>query len=833
MQLDVTLRKGFRLGDWEVRPIEGLLEGAQGARHLQPKTMDVLVCLASSSGQVLTRDELIERVWDGHAVSDEPLTRCIHEIRRALGDPCGEARYIKTIPKRGYQLLPDIGELSRSVSASASIMGPRTAPDWALASGSVADSESVVPSVSLIDLPAESLPDSAVEQQASSGLFWEVTRQRVLWVGALYALLAWVFVQLARYAELQTTAGQAFPDWLVPALVVIVLLGFPVAIFFAWVRQIEVDQPHRLKAPDVTLNNMFSLLWSRRGIDVVLVTAVITGLAALAVDFTPPIAAEVAAAEHKSIAVIPFTHAAGNRDMEWLSVSLAEDLNVRLRDYSELDLSERGRSIGAAAEQLNAQQLGERLNVRYLLEGIVVEGNSGLRINATLTDAATGFEVWSGYYSQPANALPAIQQEMVTGITTALAVEQSYVADSAVSWPADLGGDAYISYLQGLYHLVDTADADSAARAAAWFERALMDDKRVAMAGIGLCQAYTRELEISGSAWAHGKAHQVCAGAVKQSPKLAAAHLAQADYYRVAGFPREAIDRYEWVTAQQPGNADAWRGLGMARLQEQITDGAEQAFRTALALRPGDIRTHEAYARFLLDAGRYAQAVAVGRTLVQLDRDCSAAYAMYAEALFNTGEFAGAIQAGRQAVANDLSNRAAIMTIADSYYYLGDYARAGQIYRQAARLRPDDPFAEGGMANSLAQVGEAAADEQARMAYARARLLAERALDSAQSDVQTMLALAYYCATLGDVPCAEQQQAKAVAAGMATGDEFYWSALVHAQLGDFEAASDAAQAALKRGYPQHLMLSDPLLAKVWSQYQFATVRAASFATANY
>ena len=110
MELDAALRKGFRLGDWEVKPIEGLVTGAEGSHHLQPKTMDVLVCLAASPGQVVTRDEIIERVWNGSAVSDEPLTRCIHEIRRCLGDHSDEPEYIKTIPKRGYRLLAAVGE---------------------------------------------------------------------------------------------------------------------------------------------------------------------------------------------------------------------------------------------------------------------------------------------------------------------------------------------------------------------------------------------------------------------------------------------------------------------------------------------------------------------------------------------------------------------------------------------------------------------------------------------------------------------------------------------------------------------------------------------------
>ena len=835
MELDVTLRKGFRLGDWDVRPIEGLLDSSQGMRHLQPKTMDVLVCLASRPGEVLTRDELIDQVWDGHAVSDEPLTRCIHEIRRALGDPCGEARYIRTIPKRGYQLLPPIEELAQPAPADEVLLNPCPFPNedsTPAASAWVMPEPEPEPEPQRLSV-AEPNRQYASDNKATAGLFWEVTRQRVLWVGALYALLAWVFVQLLRYAELQTSAGLAFPDWLVPSLVVIILLGFPVAIFFAWVRQIAADQPARLRSPDATFNNMAALLWSRRGIDVVLVTFVIAGLAGFVINFTPPmLAAEPSHAGQKTLAVIPFTHAAGGGGNEWLSASLAEDLNIRLSDFGELELVDPG-SLAAEGGKLNAQQLGKQLNAQYLLQGVVVSGSDGLRISTRLTDSLTGFEVWSGYYSRPSYALAAIQQEIIDGVTTALVVDKSFVADAAVSWPAEIDGDAYMSYLQGLYHLLDTTDPDSAARAAAWFDRALADDKRLSMARIGLCKAYTRELEISGSAWAHGKANQVCASAVDQGSAVAAAHLAQADYFRVAGFPRDAIEQYEWVTSRRPESADAWRGLGLARAQAQIAAGAEDAFRKALALRPRDAKSNEAYARFLLDAGRNAEAVEVSRALVQLDRDHAGAYAIFAEALFNTGDFGAAIQAARQAVANDLSNLSAVMTIAGSYFYLGEYSRAGRIYEQAARLAPDDPFAEGGMANALAQISDPAASEEARAAYARARILAEGALDSAEGDTQTMLALAFYCATLGDLPCAEQQQLSAAKAGLSTDKEYYWSALVKAQLGDLAAASAAAQDALDRGYPQALLLSDPLLARVWSQHQFATVRTMPVQAANY
>ena len=99
------LKKGFDVGPWHVEPLRGEMTGPGGARHLEPKAMDVLVCLAQRSGELLTRDELLQAVWGARAVSDEPLTRAIGSLRRALGDSSDAPTYIETVPKRGYRLL--------------------------------------------------------------------------------------------------------------------------------------------------------------------------------------------------------------------------------------------------------------------------------------------------------------------------------------------------------------------------------------------------------------------------------------------------------------------------------------------------------------------------------------------------------------------------------------------------------------------------------------------------------------------------------------------------------------------------------------------------------
>ena len=103
------LMHGFRTGPWLVEPMKSAITGPDGmSLHLQPKVMDVLVCLAENADEPVSRDQLLEEVWGAHVISDEPLTRTIGELRRALVDDRSHPEFIETIPKRGYRLIGDV-----------------------------------------------------------------------------------------------------------------------------------------------------------------------------------------------------------------------------------------------------------------------------------------------------------------------------------------------------------------------------------------------------------------------------------------------------------------------------------------------------------------------------------------------------------------------------------------------------------------------------------------------------------------------------------------------------------------------------------------------------
>jgi eukaryotic-like serine/threonine-protein kinase len=95
----------LRVGRWLVQPSLNELRDGPTVRHLEPQVMDLLVFLASREGRVVSKDEIIDGVWEGRFIAEATLTRSIADLRRALGDRRARPEYIETIAKRGYRLV--------------------------------------------------------------------------------------------------------------------------------------------------------------------------------------------------------------------------------------------------------------------------------------------------------------------------------------------------------------------------------------------------------------------------------------------------------------------------------------------------------------------------------------------------------------------------------------------------------------------------------------------------------------------------------------------------------------------------------------------------------
>src|SRR5262245_33027401 len=99
---------GFVVGEWTVVPSRNVLARGGDEVRVEPRVMDVLVYLAERAGEMVSKEDLIARVWNGRYVTDEVLTVAVYALRKAFADEARRPRYIETVSRRGYRLIAPV-----------------------------------------------------------------------------------------------------------------------------------------------------------------------------------------------------------------------------------------------------------------------------------------------------------------------------------------------------------------------------------------------------------------------------------------------------------------------------------------------------------------------------------------------------------------------------------------------------------------------------------------------------------------------------------------------------------------------------------------------------
>ena len=127
MPTEEELQGGFNLGEWEVLPDQGVIRRDGTEVRPEPQTWRVLMVLAKYDGKLVTKDTLVDEVWDGRAVADDPINRAIREVRKSLGDSAHNPTFVETLHKRGYRLLMPV-ELHKPQENDPVIVEPGPGP---------------------------------------------------------------------------------------------------------------------------------------------------------------------------------------------------------------------------------------------------------------------------------------------------------------------------------------------------------------------------------------------------------------------------------------------------------------------------------------------------------------------------------------------------------------------------------------------------------------------------------------------------------------------------------------------------------------------------------
>ena len=128
MPEQIDLQKGFRLGDWIVLPSRGVFRRGDHEERPEPLVFGLLLELAKKDGDLVTKDELVDALWDGRPIGDTPITRAVYELRKHLDDRKRPYSYVETLKRRGYRLMREIEPLDAAPTTAESREPPATSP---------------------------------------------------------------------------------------------------------------------------------------------------------------------------------------------------------------------------------------------------------------------------------------------------------------------------------------------------------------------------------------------------------------------------------------------------------------------------------------------------------------------------------------------------------------------------------------------------------------------------------------------------------------------------------------------------------------------------------
>jgi TolB-like protein/Flp pilus assembly protein TadD len=356
--------------------------------------------------------------------------------------------------------------------------------------------------------------------------------------------------------------------------------------------------------------------------------------------------ANVFAPPPHSIAVLPFVNMSGDKEQDYFSDGLTEELLNSLAAINELQVAARTSAFSFKGTNTDIGTIALKLNVGAVLEGSVRRSANTLRITAQLINAVTGFHLWSKTYDRDLGDALKLQTEIATAVAGALKV--TLLGDVAAK--VELGGTrspaAFDAYLRGAKAYSSRHEAKDIPTAMAAYTEAIRLDPHYALAFAGRSIAlstYAAEAATPAAAReGYDKAQADARQALALAPDLAQAHLALALVSQATLNFTQAREAYERALALAPGNAQVLRMSGRFAAFMGHLDAGVAGTRRAVVLDPLARESHYLLGRALYDARRYEEAVAAFAETISLDPDYKQAYAERGLAYFGLGDLESA-----------------------------------------------------------------------------------------------------------------------------------------------------------------------------------------------
>ena len=500
--------------------------------------------------------------------------------------------------------------------------------------------------------------------------FAELKRRNVYKVAFAYIVAGWALSQ----GIAQVFPVFDVPNWVIRLLVVLIIIGLPVALVLAWTLEITPEGIKRTETADAmpaaTRKKKHAWIYV-----VVIGAAISIGLFFLGRYSAGNKAASPAGISNKSIAVLPFDNLSRDPDNAYFAEGVQDEILTRLAKVADLKVISRTSTQHFKSTPDNLPQIAKQLGVAHILEGSVQKSGEQVRVNVQLINALTDAHLWGDTYDRKLTDIFAVESEIAKTIAETLQARLTGSEKTLITKTPTVNPEAYELYLKGRFFWNKRTGADLL-KSIDYFKQAVEKDQKYALAYAGLADAYVLLPPY---------------GAASPSESFPQAEAAA----------RKALELDDTL-------AEAHTSLGQVLLFYDLDfAGSTMEFERALSLDPNYATAHHWYGGGgpLLALGQFDRAIKEGKRAVELDPLSLINNADLGWLYFNARRYNEAEAQARKTLEMDSHFYLA-------HYYLGEVLQLkGQLteaiaeYKKAAEL-DDDPFVLGLLAQAYAKLGQ-------------------------------------------------------------------------------------------------------------------------------
>jgi TolB-like protein/Tfp pilus assembly protein PilF len=378
------------------------------------------------------------------------------------------------------------------------------------------------------------------------------------------------------------------PNWAVRLVVLLLILGFPIALVLAWAFELTPEGLKRTE--DVDVGKSIRRKTGRK-LDFLIIAVLLLVIAGLLFQrFHPKVSPAVSSFPEKSIAVLPFENLSRDPDNAYFADGIQEEILTRLAKIADLKVISRTSTQRYQSKPGNLSEIAKQLGVTNILEGSVQKAADQVRVNVQLVNAQNDSHLWAETYDRKLSDIFGVESEIAKGIAESLQAKLTGREEQALAVRPTNNPEAYDAYLRGLaFEARSGASNDLVRKAIGFYERAVQLDPNfaIAWARLSRADAYLYFRHGDTTAARRDAARTALENAQKLEPNSPATLLASGWYqYHVLRDYGVAKTTFKQVGKMLPSSSEVPFALGAVTRREGNWGESVAEFEKALSLDP-------------------------------------------------------------------------------------------------------------------------------------------------------------------------------------------------------------------------------------------------------